>query len=365
MVFWETTAACNLHCRHCRRLSTGAGANAREFGTAEAKDWIGALSDWRRPLLVLSGGEPLMRPDIVELAAYAGERGLAVALATNGVLMTREIAADLRRAGVRRVSVSLDGASAGTHDDVRGVKGAFEAALNALRLVTSAGVGAQINMTVCKGNLDEVGEVLRLAEREGVQAVHFFVFVPVGCGLDWGKDQSLSAVECEEMVNRFRRYVESSRIELRLTCAPQYQRVIAGDRRGMAGGARGHAHGDAATPTGCLGGKSVCFVSHVGDVFPCGYLPVSAGNVREHNLREIWEGSDLFRELRDADRLGSPCGVCDYRLRCGGCRARAYEATGNYLEGDGACLSPKPQTARVRIGVGRRGKGVGINWNPK
>lgn len=358
IVFWETTAACNLHCRHCRRLSTGKGA--REFGTDEAKGWIGALSGWRRPLLILSGGEPLMRPDIVELAAFAGERGLAVALATNGALMTQEIAGDLRRAGVRRVGVSLDGASAGTHDGVRGVSGAFDAALNALRIVRAAGVSAQINMTVCRGNRSEVGGVLLLAEREGIQAVHFFVFVPVGCGLDWGKDQVLSSLECEELLNRFRKYAASSKIEMRLTCAPQYQRILAGDGshpgEGISGGMRDRAQKNAAVPSGCLGGKSVCFVSHVGDVFPCGYLPVSAGNVRERNLREIWEGADLFRELRDADRLGAPCGMCAYKAACGGCRARAYAATGDYLGGDGACLNPQ---TREREGERRRvGEGV-------
>lgn len=341
IVFWETTSACNLHCRHCRRLSTGAGA--REFGADEAKDWIKTLSDWRRPLLILSGGEPLMRPDIVELAAYSVERGLAVALATNGVLMTREIADGLRRAGVRRVGVSLDGASEGRHDGVRGVRGAFGAALNALRLVGSAGIGAQINMTVCRENVDEVGEVLLLAEREGIQAVHLFVFVPVGCGLDWGRDRSLSAVESEGLLRRFQRLAASSKLELRLTCAPQYRRIIAeGGQEGPPGGVPARRRENAAAPSGCLGGRSVCFVSHAGDVFPCGYLPVSAGNVREHSLKEIWEGSELFRDLRDADRLGAPCGMCAYKVTCGGCRARAYTATGNYLGGDTSCLNPSP-----------------------
>jgi radical SAM protein with 4Fe4S-binding SPASM domain len=340
IVFWETTAACNLRCRHCRRLSTGAGA--REFGTDEAKAWIGSLGDWCRPLLILSGGEPLIRPDIVELASFARERGSAVALATNGLLMTEKIAGELSRAGVRRVGVSLDGASAETHDGLRGVRGAFDAALSALRFVRAAEVSTQINMTVCRGNRDEIEEVLLLAEREGVQAVHLFVFVPVGCGLDWGKDRSLSAVECEELLHWFRKREGSMSIEMRLTCAPQYQRILAEDEREGAAGRVGEPAGDcAAGPSGCLGGKSVCFVSHVGDVFPCGYLPVAAGNVRERSLKEIWEGSELFRELRDADRLGAPCGMCAYKVTCGGCRARACAATGDYLGGDRSCLNPK------------------------
>lgn len=277
----------------------------------------------------------MMRPDVVELASFARERGLAVALATNGMLMTEKIAGELSGAGVRRVGVSLDGARSETHDGLRGVEGAFDAALNAIRIVRAAGVSTQINMTVCRENRDEVGEIVRLAEREGVKAVHFFVFVPVGCGLDWGKDQSLSAVECEDLLNWFRRYEKSAGIETRLTCAPQYRRIPAEDRQ--EGGMTGPA-----SPSGCLGGKSVCFVSHAGDVFPCGYLPVAAGNVRDRSLKEIWEGADLFRELRDADKLGAPCGACVYKETCGGCRARAYAATGNYLGGDGTCLKPSP-----------------------
>jgi len=347
VLFWEATSACNLRCRHCRRMPAGAGSGARELTTDEAKSWIKDVAAWCRPLLILSGGEPLTRADIVELAAYACGRGLPVALATNGVLMTAEIAVELRRAGVRRVSVSLDGAGAETHDGMRGVGGAFDAAQSALRILGAAGVSAQINMTVCRGNRSEIEEIFLLAEREGVQAVHFFVFVPVGCGLTCEKDQALSAVECEELLNWFQTHSHPPGLEVRLTCAPQYQRILAerGVRpEGREPGRVGEpAQRSAARPAGCLGGKSVCFVSHTGDVFPCGYLPVAAGSIRERSLREIWEGSALFLELRDADRLGAPCGTCDYKVTCGGCRARAYAATGNYLAGDRSCLNPKSQ----------------------
>ncbi len=346
VLFWEATSACNLRCRHCRRVTGGAASIGGELTTDEAKSWIEGVAAWCRPLLVLSGGEPLMRADIVELAAYANERGLPVALATNGVLMTREIAGDLRRAGVRRVSVSLDGAGARTHDGMRGVSGAFDAALNALRILVAAGVSTQINMTVCKGNRDEIEEIFLLSEKEGIQAIHFFVFVPVGCGLTCEKEQALSAVECEELLNRFRMRSDSPGLEVRLTCAPYYPRIIAerGVRPegGEVGKAEGAARGSAVRAAGCLGGKSVCFISHTGDVFPCGYLPLAAGSIRKRSLREIWEGSTLFLELRDADRLGAPCGTCAYKVICGGCRARAYAATGDHLAGDRLCINPKP-----------------------
>jgi radical SAM protein with 4Fe4S-binding SPASM domain len=357
IVFWEATAACNLRCRHCRRPRALAGAGARELTTDEAKNWINDIAAWCRPLLVVSGGEPLMRADIVELAACAAGRGLAVAIATNGVLMTGEVAGDLRRAGVRRVSVSLDGARAETHDGMRGVSGAFDSALNALRILRAAGVSAQINMTVCRGNRGEVEKIFLIAEREGVEAVHFFIFVPVGCGLACEKDQALSAAECEELLRWFQKNAPVSGLEVRLTCAPQYRRILAensrrpeerSDKRAGVPVARVRCAGkpagaDGGSPAGCLGGKSVCFVSHTGDVFPCGYLPVTAGTIRERGLREIWERSALFIELRDADKLGAPCGTCDYRVICGGCRARAYAATGNYLAGDRLCLNPKSQ----------------------
>ncbi|MCX6339064.1 MAG: radical SAM protein [Candidatus Aureabacteria bacterium] len=349
VLFWEATSACNLRCRHCRRMPAGAGAGARELTTDEAKSWIKDVAAWCRPLLILSGGEPLMRADIVELAAYAGRRGLAVALATNGVLMTGEIAGELRRAGVRRVSVSLDGARAGTHDGMRGVGGAFDAALNALRILRAAAVSAQINMTVCRGNRGEIEQIFILAEREGLQAVHFFVFVPVGCGLTFEKDQALSAVECEELLRWFRTHAHPQGLEVRLTCAPQYQRILAEHGVWPEESAPRRvgepARRSAARPAGCLGGKSVCFVSHAGEVFPCGYLPVAAGSIRERSLREIWERSALFLELRDEDRLGAPCGTCAYKVTCGGCRARAYAATGNYLGGDRLCINPPPPEA--------------------
>lgn len=328
VLFWETTAACNLRCRHCRRGEARATPAHGELPTGEALGFIRDVSSWARPLLVLSGGEPLARGDIVELAACAAGRGMPVALATNGTLADAATAAALARAGVRRVSVSVDGASAATHDRVRGVAGAFDGAMRGLRIFREAGLQTQVNMTVCRGNLGEVEELFRLAAGAGAAAVHLFVLVPVGCGLSLAKEEALSAPEQRGLFEWFHARAGTFGPEARLTCAPQYLRFAA---------ARGPSPNTAAS--GCLCGRSVCFVSHAGEVYPCGYLPVSAGNIRRGGLRAVWDDSPLFRALREPGRLGAPCGGCRLRDTCGGCRARAYAATGECLAGDASCAA--------------------------
>lgn len=328
VLFWETTAACNLRCRHCRRGEARSSAAPGELTTAEAREVIRGVASWSRPLFVMSGGEPLTRGDIVELAACASECGLPVALATNGTMAEPGTAVALKGAGVRRVSVSLDGTSAGMHDRVRGVGGAFEGALRGLRIFRDAGLATQVNMTVCRGNLGDIAGMFSLAAREGAAAVHLFVLVPVGCGLELAKDEALSPAEGRELFGWFHAHAGSFGLEARITCAPQYLRYES--PRGPSPRAAG---------SGCLCGRSVCFVSHGGEVYPCGYLPVSAGNVRPAGLRAVWDGSALFRELRDPGRRGAPCGACRLRDACGGCRARAYAETGDYLAGESECTA--------------------------
>ena len=303
---------------------------------SEADDLFTSMSEWCAPLLVMSGGEPLVRKDIMELIAHAGERGLSVALATNGTLVNDRIALALRRAGVRRVSVSLDGACAATHDRVRGLTGCFDLALRGLKALRSAGVSTQINKTVCRRNMSERDSLFLLAEREGVQAIHMFIFVPVGCGLLYERDQALSAEEREELLRWFRVHAGGAGREVRLTCSPQYLRLASESRRSLPGKA-----------SGCLAGKGICFVSHSGDVFPCGYLPIRAGSIREKPLMDIWGESNILVSLRNPERLGPPCGECDIRNACGGCRARAYADTGDYMAGDTSCLNPKFQISKA------------------
>ncbi len=329
LLLWETTAACNLRCGHCRRRQMNYEASPGELSTGEAKNLLSELTELNNPLVIFSGGEPLMRPDIVELATFAVDHGLKVALATNGTLVNETVASELKRAGVRRVSVSVDGATSQTHERIRGFPGSFESALNALRILKAAGLNTQINMTVCRGNRSEVDRLFQLGLEEGVDSVHLFIVVPVGCGFTYAQDQVLSADEIEELMNWFYQHAGQLKVESRLTCAPQYQRFLI-----EKGGVRKDS------PSGCLGGKSVCFVSCRGDVFPCGYLPLAAGNIRNQDFRDIWDRSEIFQRLRDPHNLSGTCGACEHRGICGGCRARAYAATGDYLEADTCCVGP-------------------------
>lgn len=332
IVFWETTTACNLRCVHCRRETPGATAARDELSTVQARGFLSELASWDKPLVIFSGGEPLLRSDIFELLKFANGGGLRTAVATNGTCIDAMTARRLRDAGAGRVSVSLDGAACATHDRLRGVPGAFDAAVRGLRVLREAGLSTQVNMTVCRKNRADIGPLLSYAVDEGIDALHLFLFVPVGCGGDYGEEGALKPREIEALMRWYATYHGPSPREVRITCAPQYRRFFIEQ-----GGAIKEA------PAGCLAGRSVCFVSHRGEVFPCGYLPVSAGNIKERPLREIWTTADLFRRLREPEGFSEPCGSCMYRDDCRGCRARAYAATGEYVAGDPSCGWKQPE----------------------
>jgi radical SAM protein with 4Fe4S-binding SPASM domain len=336
LVFWETTARCNLQCVHCRRTDQSGNASGDLTGD-EARHMIADLADhWPGLILVFSGGEPLMRGDTLDLAREARGRGLAAALATNGTLVTPVLAAKIAEAGFRRVSVSLDGATSATHDALRGQTGSFDAALRGLRLLRDAAVPVQINMSITRRNAAELDPMFRLAEAERATALHIFIVVPVGCGMSLGPEDRLSPDEYERLLGEFYRRSAASPLEAKATCAPQYARLV---RQVQASG--GKVSGEQRRPSpggGCLAGMGVCFVGHGGEVFPCGYLPVSCGNVRETRLSQLWATSDVFARLRDRRQLGGKCGCCEFATVCGGCRARAFAATGDWMAEEPDCL---------------------------
>jgi heme b synthase len=354
LLFWETTKACNLQCKHCRAVPEKT-LGPTTLTTRESFGLMDQIAAVTKPVLVLSGGEPLYRPDIFELAAYGAGLGFRMALATNGTLVDEAVARRIADMGIMRVSVSLDGAFAGTHDGFRGLPGAFQAALRGIRNLREQGVSVQINSTVAKHNVGELPQMLDLALELGADALHLFMLVPVGCGLELAESAMLPADEYERVLHWFYDQSKSVEIDLKATCAPHYFRVRAqriveerkqGDRSTpfVAHGTQLKAAPDPAggrplsTMTrGCLAGTAVCFVSHEGDVFPCGYLPVSAGSVRTQTFKSIWEDAPVFRNLRDPDGLEGKCGVCRYQGICSGCRARAYAATGNYLTEEPYC----------------------------
>lgn len=349
LVFWETTAACNLACRHCRRIEVQ--EDPEQLSTAAGKRIIGGIADISRAqaaasaaprmptILVFSGGEPLMRPDVWELAEHARAQGLATALATNGTKVDAAVARQVRDAGFQRVSVSLDGADAATHDAFRGLAGSFEAACNGLRNLRAAGVATQVNCTVARHNMHQMPQMRELALALGAEALHLFVVVPVGCGVELGERDRLSAQEVEDTLSWLAKQAQDPRLFVKATCAPQYYRIIRQSAEGMP---KAHAHGGHAgvnaMTRGCLAGSSVCFVSHRGEVFPCGYFPVNAGDLRTQPFAEVWANSAVFAKLRDPRLLGGACGSCHYKGVCGGCRARAYAETGDYLAEEPDCV---------------------------
>lgn len=374
LLFWETTAGCNLECVHCRRLEVSHELMKNDLTTAEGKTLIDQVASVGRPVLVFSGGEPLMRPDIFELAGYAKSQGLLIALATNGTMIDQPLASRIAACGFDRVSTSLDGADAMTHDRFRGLDGSFDRTMQALSFLRAAGVATQINCTIAKHNKDQVEAVLRLAEHVGAVAAHYFLLVPVGCGEQIADDQMLNTEEVEERLSLISRLEQSTTLQIKPTCAPHYYRIIrqhakAGERAmpsnsqsrpaGHPGGHPGAGHSGTGHPgsghpgggslhsitKGCLAGTAVCFVSHEGEVFPCGYLPVSVGNVRQQHFADIWRDSTVFNEFRNPSLLTGKCGPCEYKMVCSGCRARAYYQYGDYLAEEPYCAyEPKLKT---------------------
>lgn len=334
LLFWETTAGCNLECAHCRRLDV---SPAGDLSTDEARRFIENLASWAKPILVLSGGEPLVRPDILDLAAHARDCGLTVSLATNGTLVDDALARSIAQSGIRRVAVSLDGSDPVTHNALRRQPGSFEAALAGCQSLLRAGLELQINCTVTRHNANRLEGVYRLALDLGARALHFFLLVPVGCGASIEVSHQLEAQRYEEVLNWIYDKSREGRIHLRPICAPHYFRVLRQRAREEGSSIPQRQGGFEAMTRGCLAGTGIVFVSHRGEVFPCGYLPRVAGNVREKSFQEIWEGSPALQDLRNPDLLGGKCGACEFRRVCSGCRARAWFATGDPLAEEPLC----------------------------
>lgn len=378
LVFWEVTKGCNLRCIHCRATATEL-ASPSDLPTPKALDIIRQIAAYGNPILVLSGGEPLYRPDIFQLAKYGTELGLRVALATNGTLVTKEIAKKIVHSGVKRVSISLDGANAETHDSFRGIPGAFDAAVYGFKNLKELGMPVQINMTVARHNAAQLPQVLDMVRGLGADALHTFLLVPVGCGVDIAESQMVPPEEYERILNWFYDQSLTGDIELKATCAPHYFRVArqrrVADRKAAAetkpveasmpigptdmtmpgstgisfnqqaghpghpgGHPSGHPDGMNAVTKGCLAGTGVCFVSFEGEIYPCGYLPALAGDLRKQTFADIWENSQVFHELRDDDGLKGKCGCCEFRHVCMGCRARAFAATGDFMASEPFCV---------------------------
>ncbi len=333
MIAWELTRSCNLNCLHCRAAAEQ-GPYAGELTTEECFRFIDEVAAFSKPVLILTGGEPLLRKDIFEIASYGTHKGLRVVMAVNGTLLNAEKARAAKQAGIQRVSISLDGAVAEAHDRFRGVTGAFTGAMEGISYLKEAGLAFQINTTVTMRNLGEIEDILQLAIEKGAAAHHIFLLVPTGRGRELAHE-GVTPEEYEQTLTWFAEQDSKAPIQLKATCAPQYHRII--HQQGNTKDRKGQGDGLHTFTRGCLGGISFCFVSHQGDTQPCGYLEVSGGNIRERSFQEIWEKAAVFQHLRDVRALKGKCGRCEYRLVCGGCRARAYALHGDYLAEEPLC----------------------------
>jgi AdoMet-dependent heme synthase len=335
IVAWETTRNCNLSCLHCRASAT-MGPYMGELDTAASLRLLDQIAETGKPIVILTGGEPLLRTDIFDIAAYGTQKGLRMVMAPNGTLISDIVARKMADSGIQRISVSIDGATKERHDGFRGVDGAFEGALQGIEAAKKAGIEFQINTTISKINHDQIPDILKLAENLGAVALHIFLLVPTGRG-KYIIDQEISAEEYENTLNWFYDQKNKTPLQLKATCAPHYYRILRQRAKEDGQSVTFQSHGLDAVTRGCLGGTGFCFISHTGIVQPCGFLDLNCGDVTRQSFADIWKNSQIFKNLRDFKQLKGKCGVCEFKSVCGGCRARAYEATGDYLAEEPLC----------------------------
>lgn len=341
LVAWEITAKCNLNCAHCR-LYDDNNERKDELTTQECYQLIEQIARVSRPVIILTGGEPLCRTDIIDIGRYATERGMRVVLGSNGTLVTEEAVNKLKTIPISRLSISIDFPNAEKQDEFRGRRGAFVAAMRGIKNAQKANIPVQINSTITKLNLPFLNDLVEFALSVGAVAFHPFLLVPTGRGKGLANVQ-LSPDEYEETLNwiYLKQQLFKDKMFFKPTDAPQYLRVVyqknMGDTLSNGSISKKYEVSDCLT-RGCLAGTSFCFISSTGKVKGCGYLNIEAGDIRKQTFKQIWEESLLFNQLRNLNNLKGKCGVCEYKIICGGCRARAYEFTGDCLASEPDCV---------------------------
>lgn len=335
LVAWEITRQCNLNCIHCRAGSER-GPYPDELSTQKCVDILGQIRSVGQPIVILTGGEPLMRKDLFDLAREGTDMGLRMVMATNGTLLTPDLVEKTRASGIQRVSISLDGAYAGSHDAFRQVPGAFERALTGIDQLKNGGVAFQVNTTVTRHNIQEIEEILNLSVSLGAAAHHLFLLVPTGRAKEMTR-QEIDALEYEKLLRWFYSMRDQAPLHLKATCAPHYYRILRQEAKKRGETVDVETYGLDAVTRGCLGGTGFCFISNTGVVQPCGYLELNCGELTRTPFETVWFHSPVFKNLRDFERYKGKCGRCEYLRYCGGCRARAYAATGDYLAEEPLC----------------------------
>lgn len=333
IAIWETTQACDLACKHCR-AEARPERDQGELSTDEAKRLLASFARGGVPLVVLTGGDPAKRPDLVELVGYGNSLGLKMGLTPSATpLVTPELVGELARAGLSRLAISIDGPNAAVHDSFRGLDGGFACALSILAAARAHHVPTQINTSVHARNRSELPAVVDLVRAQGCALWSVFFVVPTGRAT---RNMALSAEEVEDALEFLADTAEQEAFAIKTTAAPHYRRVLLERGRGKSHGARGVAGLDVNE------GRGFMFVSHRGEVFPSGFLPVGCGNVRHEDPIAIYRSHEVFRSLRDATALEGKCRACTYKKVCGGSRARAYAETGSVLAEDPACSYVPP-----------------------
>lgn len=353
IVIQEVTRACELKCLHCR-AEAQYRRDPRELTFLEGQKLIDEIYEMNQPMLVFSGGDPLMREDIYKLADYAVQKGLRVSMTPSATPnVTKKAIQKAKEVGLARWAFSVDGATAETHDRFRCTAGSFQLTMDAIQYLNELQIPVQINTTISKYNIHEVEEMATLVEQLGGVLWSVFFLVPTGRG---NIDDMISPAEHELVFHKLYKIGEKASFDIKTTAAQHYRRVVMQQKNNreiryedaLQNGLTGKIDGLGRAPKGVNDGNGFVFISHIGDVYPSGLLPIQAGNVREQRLRDIYRDSPIFQALRDPDSYKGKCGKCEYRYICGGSRSRAYAITGDYLESEPYCVYV-PKVLRRKI----------------
>jgi AdoMet-dependent heme synthase len=335
LVIWEVTQACDLACVHCR-ASAQPGRDPGELTTEQGYRLLDEIHSFGEPLMVFTGGDPLKRPDLYDLVRYSVKIGLRTNVTPSATpLLTAEAIRNLKEAGIARMAISLDGPDAATHDDFRGIPGTFDRAMFALHEAQRIGLDTQLQTTVTQRNMHQLPEIAEIAREVGTKMWSLFFLIVTGRA-EGGDD--LNAEEYEKVFEFMYDLSKTAPFGIKTTEAMHYRRYVAQRMKAEHRPAPSEAAGAVMFRTaGVSDGKGFVFVSHKGEIFPSGFLPLTGGNVLEESLTDVYRNSELFKTLRDTAQREGKCGICEYQKICGGSRSRAYALTGNYLAEDPRC----------------------------
>ena len=336
LVIWEVTQACDLACVHCR-ASALPERSPKELTTEQGYRLLDEIRSFGEPLMVFTGGDPLKRPDLYDLIRYAVKIGLRTNVTPSATaLLTAEAIDRFKEAGVSRMAISLDGPDAASHDEFRGIPGTFDRAMFALRHARDIGLDTQLQTTITRRNMGRLQDMADIAKEVRTKMWSLFFLIVTGRAAE---QDDLRAAEYEQVFEFMYELSKTAPFGVKTTEAMHYRRYVAQRMKEEHGAVvNENAKGVAFRTAGVSDGKGFVFVSHKGEIFPSGFLPLNGGNVLEESLTDVYRNSELFKTLRDTTQREGKCGVCGYQKICGGSRSRAYALTGNYLAEDPRCV---------------------------